>query len=483
MKTTLLSRFFLVAFLSSIPYAFGQNAFPATAMEATQLGTRAELSQEISVLRQQQMGLKAEIERYGQDAIRIKRELELAEKTQKESAASIASLNASINALSTQEKALASKVAAGNERDGNLTVRVRTLTQELDSLQTRIAQEKNTLDTITSGNAKEVVRLSKELETAKVAHASSMSELSKTQQEVQAKRAVQEQNEVKALDEALGAKKIELAALDAKSSAVREEQNRKANDDIAQRKQTAEREADERVARSKAEASSLAAKTQAEREALLQAAQAEVAARTNKLANDEKAAEQARQAAAKQEEEELAKRRSAVTKQLDALEADAAQEKKDTAVQIAAIREKMLKDAQDEVNKTKEQNLSQGSDKSAALNKQLRDAESKVKDAEAKSKDAETKAKTAEAREQQASAKLAQLAAQTQTLEVRQAQLKSQPQQAAPVAQTLPPSNAAALAQKAALEQEILQMRRQLDGLKADDLAKQIRQNMTPDKK
>ena len=472
MKTTLLSRFFLVAFLFSTPYALGQNAFPATAMEATQLGTRAELSQEILVLRQQQMGLKAEIERYGQDAIRIKRELELAEKTQKESAASIASLNASINALSTQEKALASKVAAGNERDGNLTVRVRALTQELDSLQTRIAQEKKTLDTITSGNAKEVARLSKELETAKVAHASSMSELSKTQQEAQAKRAVQEQNEVKALDEALGAKKIELAALDAKSSAVREEQNRKANDDIAQRKQTAEREADERVARSKAEASSLAAKTQAE-----------VAARTNKLANDEKAAEQARQAAAKQEEEELAKRRSAVTKQLDALEADAAQEKKDTAVQIAAIREKMLKDAQDEVNKTKEQNLSQGSDKLAALNKQLRDAESKVKDAEAKSKDAETKAKTAEAREQQASAKLAQLAAQKQTLEARQDQLKSQPQQAAPVAQTLPPSNAAALAQKAALEQEILQMRRQLDGLKADDLAKQIRQNMTPDKK
>ena len=127
MKTTLLNRLCMVALLAATPHAFGLNAFPANSVEATQLGTRSELAQEIAALRQQHAGLKAEVERYSQDAVRLKRELEQAEKTQKESAASIASLNSSISTLSAQEKALASKVSAANEREGTLTVRTRTL--------------------------------------------------------------------------------------------------------------------------------------------------------------------------------------------------------------------------------------------------------------------------------------------------------------------------------------------------------------------
>ena len=476
MKTTLIPRLFLVAYLASAPYAFGQNAFPATAMEASQLGIRAELSQEILVLRQQHAGLKAEVERYGQDAIRLKRELELAEKTQKESAASIASLNASISILSAQEKALAAKLAAGNERDGNLTVRVRTLAQELDSLQIRTMQEKTALETITADNAKEVSRLSKETEGARLAHAASLAELNKLQQEALQKHAAQGRAESKELDDSLAAKKLELAGLDTKAASGREEQNRKANEEILQRQQIAAREAEELMVRSRTEAAALQMKVQDD-----------MAARSGKLENDEKTAEQARKAAdktavearqlmAKSEDEELARRRAAVTKQLDALEAEAVQGKKDTAVQISATREKMLKDVQDEVSKTKNQTLSQSSDKLIALNKQLRDTEAKIKDAEAK-------AKTAETREQQADAKLAQLATQTEALEARQAQLKSATAQAKPAVSTSAPANAAALSQKAALEQEILQMRRQLDGLKSDDLAKQIRQNMIPEKK
>jgi hypothetical protein len=475
MKYTLLPQLCLVAFLTASPYAFGQNSFPANAVEASELGMRSDLSQEILVLRQQHTGLKAELERYGQDAMRLKRELELAEKTQRESAASIASLNASISTLSSQEKALSSKISAASEQEGNLTVQIRTLTQELDILQTRIKQEKEAMERITASNSKEVGRLNQELDAAKSLHAASLVELENSQVAEKSRRVTEENS----LNAALIAKKADLAELDTKATQAREEQFKQAELSILARKQLAEREAEDLLKKSGTEGALLIAKAQAERDALLRSTDEELAARTNKLNNEEKTAVAAREAAAKFLDEELAKRRATVTKELDALDEEAVQSKKQTANELVVMRDKMLKEAKDEVEKAKTQELSQGSITLVALKKQLQEVESTIRMAE-------EQVKAAQKREQQAEDKLGQLTLQTQVMEKRQAQLQEQLKRNGPMvvqSNDAGPSNAAAMAQKSALASEILQMRRQLDGLKSDDLANQIRKNMTPEKK
>ena len=473
MKTTFITGLFLIASLVSSAHSFGQTAFPANAVEASQLGTRTELSQEIAILRQQHAGLKAEVERYGQDSVRIKRELELVEKAQKDSAASVAALNVSIGMLSSQEKALASKISADNERDGNLTVRVRTLAQELDSLQTRIKQEKMAVETVAMANAKEVARLNQEFDTVKVAHAASVAELNKVQQEAQAKRTADD----RALDAQIAIKKQEAAAFDAKLLLVREQQAKKADDDIGARKQTAIREAEDILNKSKTETAAMQVKTQAEREAILKVAEADIRTRVSKLENDEKAALKSRETATKAMDEEFSKRRAMVTKELDYLEAEVVQGKKETASQMAAMRDTMRKEAQAEANKIKEQDLSQGSAKLTALNKQLREVTAKIQEAEAR-------VKVVESREQQAEAKLSRLAAQMQPLEVKQDKIQTLSQRA--VAVIAPVSNSrneVASSSKAGLDKDILQKRRQLESLNSDDLAKQIRRSMTPEDK
>lgn len=474
-----LSRFCIAAYLVATPYAFGQNSFPANAVEATQIGTRAELTQEISVLRQQHAGLKAEAERYGQDTIRFKRELELTEKTQKESAATIASLNSSIGMLSAQEKALSSKISAANEYEGNLTVRTRTLTQELESLQTRVSQEKIMVDTIASSNFREVARLE---------------ELAKVQKNAQATQLAED----KKLDETIVSKKAELAGLDGKAAQAREEQNKQADASISARKQTAAGEAEELFNKNKMAISIADTKAQADRDVLLKNTNDELAARVSKAESAEKSAAQMRDATAKAADDEMSKRRVAVTKELDALDADAKQAKEAAAVELAAMRKKLLLEATVEANIKKEQDVSQGSAKLKAVNKQLLAAETRVRGAEAKAKaadtreqqadakilEAEAKSKAANTRGQQADAKAAQLVREQQALEARQAQVQNQVLRNTPTpALATAAANPEALVQKASLEQEILQMRRQLDGLKSDDLANQIRKNMTPEKK
>lgn len=405
MKISFRSHLFIAACLvAAAPYAFGQNVFPANAVEANQIGTRADLTQEIIVLRQQQVGLKAESDRYGQDTLRLKRDLDMAETTRKDSAASIAALNLSISTLSAQEKALTTRISLASEREGQLTVLTRTLNQELENLKTLIKQEKETAETMSSANGREISR---------------RAELTKAQQDVQARQAI----ENKTVDDATLAKKVELASLDSKAAQDRDEKNKQADIGISARKQLAE---------------------------------------------------QTWEAKVKASDEEISKRRAAVTKELDALDAEAKLAKDTAGLELVAMRKKMLLDATAEVNKKKEQDVSQGSAKLAAANKQLLEVETKVREAEAKARAADT-------RGQKTDAKAAQLVRDQQALETRQAQLQAQTQalRNTPVVGTASPI---ALAQKELLEQEIVQMRRQLDGLKSDELANQIRKNMTPDK-